>query len=77
MSLELVLGSGVREDGRGVDGYRHGMFLSKHGAKKQKTKKKTRFFLEGARVYLGENVTTKSLNTEHFMFSDESKFILS
>ena len=45
--------------------------------RKKKKKKKTRFFLDGARVYLGENITTKSLNMEHFMFSDESKFILS
>ena len=43
----------------------------------KKTPPKTRFFLDGARVYLGENITTKSLNKEHFMFSDESKFILS
>ena len=33
--------------------------------------------LDVARVYLEENITMKSLNMEHFMFSDESKFILS
>ena len=42
MSLKLVLGSGVREDGRGVDGYRYGMFRSKHGAKKKNPVDSTR-----------------------------------